>query len=70
MAYSPGAFVLIALICAIVKAASGNRYSTMTEEQFEAQAQRSPRLGRTIAEVQKILDPSHHVEYAQEQQER
>jgi len=70
MAYALGALILIALVYAIAKAASGNRYSEMTEEEFEAEAQRSSRLGGAVAGLQKILDPSHHVEYVQEQQER
>jgi hypothetical protein len=70
MTYALGALILIALVYAIAKAASGNRYSEMTEEEFEAEAQRSSRLGGAVAGLQKILDPSHHVEYVQEQQER
>jgi len=70
MAYALGALILIALVYAIAKAASGNRYSEMTEEEFEAEAQRSSRLGGAVAGLQKIFDPSHHVEYVQEQQER
>ena len=70
MAYALGALILIALVYAIAKAASGNRYSEMTEQEFEAEAQRSSRLGGAVAGLQKILDPSHHVEYVQEQQER
>jgi len=44
MAYALGALILIALVYAIAKAASGNRYSEMTEEEFEAEAQRSSQI--------------------------
>jgi hypothetical protein len=70
MPYAIGAVVLIAIIYGIAKFAGGNRYAKMTEEEFEAEAQRSSRLGGVVGELQKILDPSHHVEYTQEQQQR
>lgn len=70
MSYAIGAIVVVALVWAIAKAASSDRYSRMTEEEFEAEAQRSSRLGGTVAVLQKILDPSHRVEYVQEQRER
>ena len=70
MTYAITAVILIALVYAIAKAASGDRYSKMTDEQFEAEARRSSAVGGTVAELQKILDPSHRVEYVQEQQER
>lgn len=63
--------VLLALIVyGIAKAASGDRYSKMTEEQFEAEAKRSSSMGAAVAQFQKVFDPSHHVEYTQEQQQR
>jgi hypothetical protein len=42
----------------------------MTEKEFEAEAQRGSRIGSAIATVQKIIDPSHHVEHVQEQKQR
>jgi hypothetical protein len=62
--------LLIAIVCAIVKAASGDRYANMTEEEFEAEAKRSSRISAAVSGVQKIIDPGHRVEHVQEQKER
>lgn len=65
------ATVLIALVIyGIVRMASGDRYSNMTEQEFEAEARRGSTMGGAMAEVQKIVDPNHHVEYVQEEGER
>jgi hypothetical protein len=65
------ALALLALIVyGIVKAASGDRYSKMTEEEFEREAKRSSLMGAGVAEFQKVIDPSHRVEYIQEQEQR
>jgi hypothetical protein len=64
------AAVLIALaVYGVVKRASGERYSNMTEQEFEAEARRGPRIGGAMAEVKKIVDASHHVEYVQEEEQ-
>lgn len=70
MAYAVTAVVVFLVIVAIVKAASGGRYAKMTEEEFEKQAQRSSRVGAAVMGLQKIIDPGHRVEYAQEQSVR
>jgi len=45
---------------------SQDRYSKMTEEEFEAEAQRASLLGAGVVELQKHLDPLHKVEYLQQ----
>ncbi|MGB8525188.1 MAG: hypothetical protein WCD43_19660 [Candidatus Acidiferrales bacterium] len=70
MEYALAAVLIAVVIYGIVKMASGDRYSNMTEQEFEAEARRGSRIGGAIAEVQKIVDPSHHVEYVQEEEER
>jgi Na+-transporting methylmalonyl-CoA/oxaloacetate decarboxylase gamma subunit len=62
--------LLVAIIWAIAKAASSNRYANMTEEEFEAEAKRSSTLGVAVAGFQKIVDPSHKIELMQEQKQR
>jgi hypothetical protein len=70
MVYLIGAVMVFFVVWGIVKAASGDRYANMTEEEFEEEAKRSSRAGGMISALQKIVDPSHHVEYVQQQQER
>ncbi len=70
MAYAVTAVVVVVLLYAIVKAASGDRYANMTEEEFEKEARRSSKVGSAVIGLQKIVDPGHRVEYAQEQQQR
>jgi hypothetical protein len=43
MAYAIALAVVVLAIWGIVKSASGDRYSKMTEEEFEAEARRAPR---------------------------
>jgi ABC-type bacteriocin/lantibiotic exporter with double-glycine peptidase domain len=62
--------VLAAVVYGIVKAVSGDRYSEMTEKEFEEEAKRRSMIGAGVAEFQKVFDPSHHVEYIQEQDQR
>jgi len=63
--------VIVALVLyAIAKAATGNRYANMTEEEFEREAKRSSKVGAAVIGFQKIIDPGHRVEYVQEQQQR
>jgi len=69
MAYVLTGIVVVALLYAIVKAASGDRYAKMTEEEFEAEARRSSKVGAAVIGFQKIVDPGHRVEYVQEQNE-
>lgn len=70
MVYLIGAVIVFLAIYGIVKAASGDRYADMTEEEFEEEAKRSSRVGGAVSALQKVFDPSHHVEYVQEQQQR
>jgi hypothetical protein len=67
MVYLVIGIVVALLIYAIAKAAAGNRYANMTAEQFEQEAKRSSKVGAVVAGFQKIVDPGHRVEYAQEQ---
>jgi hypothetical protein len=69
MEYALAAVLIALVIYGIVKRAS-DRYSNMTEQEFEAEAQRGSSIGGAMAEVQKIVDSSHHVEYVQEEAER
>ncbi|MGH9740184.1 MAG: hypothetical protein ACRD4X_16610, partial [Candidatus Acidiferrales bacterium] len=64
MAYAVTAVVVVVLLYAIVKAASGDRYANMTEEEFEKEARRSSKVGSAVIGLQKIVDPGHRVEYA------
>jgi hypothetical protein len=41
------------------------RYEKMTDEEFEAEAKRSSRVGGALLEFQKAVDPSHKIEYVQ-----
>jgi hypothetical protein len=70
MAYFIALGVLVLVIWGIVKAASGDRYSKMSEEEFEAEAKRTSLMGAAVAGLQKTIDPSHRVEYQQEQELR
>lgn len=69
MAYAFGILAFLLIIYGIVKAATGNPYSEMSEEEFEAEAKRGSLLGPAIMTIQKNVDPNHHVEYVQEQEE-
>jgi hypothetical protein len=68
--YIIGIVVLAIIVYGIAKAVSGERYSEMTEKEFEAEAKRKSMIGAGVAEFQKVFDPSHHVEYIQEQEQR
>jgi hypothetical protein len=70
MAYVITVGVIILIVVAIVKAVSGDRYKNMTEEKFEAEARRSSKIGGAMIGLQRVFDPSHKVEYVQEQKQR
>jgi hypothetical protein len=70
MVYLVVGVVVALLLYVIAKAASGNRYAHMTEEQFEREAKRSSKVGAAVIGLQKVVDPGHRVEYAQEQMSR
>ena len=58
-----GAAVVVAAICGIVNLASGDRYAKMSEQEFEAEAQRARALSGAMGAIQKIVDPGHKVEF-------
>lgn len=70
LAYVLTGIVIVAVVYAIAKAAGGNRYANMTEEEFEREAKRSSKVGAAVVGFQKVVDPGHRVEYVQEQQLR
>jgi hypothetical protein len=70
MAYALAFIVVVLAIYGIVKAIGGDRYANMTEEEFEEEAKRSSSVGGAVSALQKVFDPSHHVEYVEEQQQR
>ena len=70
MAYFIVLVVVVLLICAVAKLASGNRYKNMTSAEFGAEAKHVTGASGAIAALQKVIDPGHHVEYLQEQKER
>jgi hypothetical protein len=70
MVYVIGLGLVVLIAYGIVKAVSGRRSSEMNDEEFEAEAKRSSHMGAAIIGLQKTLDPSHRVEYVQEQQQR
>jgi hypothetical protein len=69
MEYALIAVLIAAAIYGIVKRASGDRYSNMTEQEFETEARRGSAMSGVMAEVQKIVDPNHHVEHVQDEAE-
>ncbi len=70
MVYLVVGIIVAVVLYAIAKAATGNRYANMTEEQFEQEAKRSSKVGAAVIGFQKVVDPGHRVEYVQEQQQR
>ncbi len=62
--------VIVGIIYGLTQLASSDRYANMTEEEFEAEAKRSSSLGAAMSAVQKIVDPSHRVEYVEQQNRR
>jgi hypothetical protein len=62
--------VIIAALFGLVKAAGTGRYEKMSEKEFEAEAQRTSRMGGALMEFQKAVDPSHKVEYVDESAKR
>ena len=52
-----GVFVIV-LIAIVISVAGSDRYSKMTEEEFEAEAERSSLLGAAMLATQKLIQPS------------
>lgn len=70
MEYLVGFAIFGLIVYGIVKAVGGNRYAEMTEEEFEADAKRASQIAPAIMGFQKVIDPSHRVEYVQEENEK
>jgi len=70
MAYAIVLAVVVLAIWGIVKSASGDRYSKMTEEEFEAEAKRASLIGAGMIGLQKVIDPGHRVEYVMEEKQQ
>jgi hypothetical protein len=70
MVYLAGLAVFALIVFGILRSASGDEYSEMTEEEFEAEAKRRSHIGPALMTVQKMIDPNHHVEYVREEKER
>ena len=65
-------WVVIALIIASIVAAvrGSDRYATMSEQEFEAEAQRGSPVGNALMEMQKIVGGGQKVEYMLKQDKR
>ncbi|HEX5426190.1 MAG TPA: hypothetical protein VFW94_21760 [Candidatus Acidoferrales bacterium] len=70
MVYLIGFGILVLIAIGIAMAASGRRYSEMTEEEFEAEAKRSSAMGAAVGGLQKIINPTHSTEHIVEQEQR
>jgi septal ring-binding cell division protein DamX len=57
--------ILLGLVVAGILASIGqqDRYATMSEEEFEAEAQRTSALGGAFLAIQNIVEPQRKVEY-------
>jgi hypothetical protein len=61
--------VVETLVYIVPKITGRNRYTDMTDQDFEAKAKRrSPAFGLMLA-IQKLIGPGHHVEYIQRRQD-
>ncbi|HKQ88359.1 MAG TPA: hypothetical protein VJS43_16485 [Candidatus Acidoferrales bacterium] len=69
MPYIVGLFIFVLILYGIYKAVTGDRYSEMSDQEFEAEARHTSQLAPAIMGLQKIVDPNHHVEYVEEQQQ-
>ncbi len=49
---------VVVLIAIVIGVAGSDRYSKMTEEEFEAEAERSSLLGAAMLATQKLIQPS------------
>jgi len=65
MIYVIGVLIVIVVIGGIVALAPGDRYSRMSDKEFEEEAKRGSRIGGGVLELQKILGGPRHVEYLQ-----
>ena len=59
--------ILLALVIGLIRSMTRKgRYTGMSEEEFEKEAERVTLRGAGVAEYQRIVDPSHKVEYLQQ----
>ena len=56
MDYLIASIIVVLAIWGIVKAVGGDRYASMTEEEFEEDAKRSSRAGSMVSAFQKIFE--------------
>ncbi|MGH9575180.1 MAG: hypothetical protein ACRD40_16830 [Candidatus Acidiferrales bacterium] len=70
MPYVVGLFIFALILYGIYKAVTGDRYSEMTDQEFETEARHASQLAPALMGFQKFVDPNHHVEYVEEQQQR
>ncbi len=70
MPYVVGLFIFALILYGIYKAVTGDRYSEMTDREFEIEARHASHLAPALMGLQKIVDPNHHVEYVEQQQQK
>jgi hypothetical protein len=70
MGYIITGVIVFLAICGIVNAIGDDRYANMTDKEFEEEAKRVSGASGVVSALQKIVDPSHRIEYVQEQKER
>lgn len=58
--------LLLALLYKMLKFSSADRYAKMTGKQFEDDAKRASPVGGVMLAVQKLVDPSHRMEYVEQ----
>ena len=61
--------VLAALLYRMLKFSGADRYTKMSSREFEDEAKRVSPVAGALMAVQKLIDPSHRVEYTQEAKE-
>ncbi|HXU49488.1 MAG TPA: hypothetical protein VN727_10615 [Candidatus Binatia bacterium] len=69
MPYVVGLFIFALILYGIYKAITGDRYSEMTDQEYETEARHASQLAPVLIGLQKIVDANHHVEYVEEQQQ-
>ena len=61
---------LLAIAGIALAVSSGDRYATMSDKEFEAEAQRGSPVGSALLELQRIVSSGKNVEYMQQQDKR
>ena len=68
LTYVFGIVLLIAVVALILRATTAeDRYTQMSEEEFEAEAKKTSMTAAGMLAVQSIVDPSHKAEYLLQQ---